>query len=247
MDIGVAQLFVKVWTDVEHDDWFLGLSCLERGVWLQLLVAAKSAGNTGEISWRNLTFGAQYMACDRKTLGKILRKFHENSRLLLTESNNGVVRIILHNWQKWQQDTKKPSTGYKREKSVENPLRVEKSRVEKSRAEHTSQNSASSDACELAEFLQTKILENKPDRKLSGNWLPKTESEIDRMIRIDKRDPDTIHRVIEWCQADNKARGHGKFCWALNILSGEKLRKQFDRLESEMMAVTKQESGARDF
>ena len=42
------------------------------------------------------------------------------------------------------------------------------------------------------------------------------------MIRIDKRTPDKIREVIDWCQADD--------FWCKNILSTNKLRKQYDKL-----------------
>ena len=46
------------------------------------------------------------------------------------------------------------------------------------------------------------------------------------MIRVDKRDPDEIARVIDWCQADS--------FWQNNILSTEKLRIQYDQLLLKM-------------
>lgn len=45
---------------------------------------------------------------------------------------------------------------------------------------------------------------------------------IDYMIRIDKRNPDTIKQVINWCQQDS--------FWYANILSTQKLREKFDKL-----------------
>lgn len=87
---------------------------------------------------------------------------------------------------------------------------------------------------DLSEFLKQGILENKPDRKLSASWKTATRAAIEKMIRIDRRKPERIRAVIEWCQADNEPRGRDNFCWAPNILSGEKLRKQFDRLETDM-------------
>lgn len=49
---------------------------------------------------------------------------------------------------------------------------------------------------------------------------------IDRMIRLDKRDPTQIERVIVWCQQDE--------FWQNNILSTDKLRKQYDKLFMKM-------------
>ena len=59
----------------------------------------------------------------------------------------------------------------------------------------------------------------KPDLQ---NWA----IHLDRMIRIDKRDPAEIFQVIQWCQADD--------FWQNNILSTEKLRKQYDQLAMKM-------------
>lgn len=84
------------------------------------------------------------------------------------------------------------------------------------------------EATRLAELLHQKILENKPTRKIGDKWKENWSVEIDRLHRIDKRDWKNIEKVIIWCQQD-------KFWW-MNILSGETLRKQFDRLEDEMGA-----------
>jgi len=48
------------------------------------------------------------------------------------------------------------------------------------------------------------------------------------MISIDKRTPENIESVIRWCQADS--------FWKTNILSPEKLRKQYDQLYMKMNA-----------
>ena len=56
------------------------------------------------------------------------------------------------------------------------------------------------------------------------------------MERRDKRKLPDIAVVIEAVQADNIPRGKTKFCWAPNILSGNKLRDQFDRLQDDIKA-----------
>ena len=56
--------------------------------------------------------------------------------------------------------------------------------------------------------------------------LQKWAEQIDLMIRLDKREPSVIEAVIEWCQQDE--------FWQNNILSTQKLRKQFDQLELKM-------------
>ena len=73
---------------------------------------------------------------------------------------------------------------------------------------------------ELAEHLFTCILRNNPTAKKPN--LQKWAAVIDRMIRLDKRDPDDIGYMIDWCQADE--------FWRSNILSAAKLREQWDQL-----------------
>lgn len=77
----------------------------------------------------------------------------------------------------------------------------------------------------LAVWLRNKILETNPGAKVP----PETEvgltawaGDIDKMIRIDKRDPHDIGDVIAWAQEND--------FWNSNILSGKKLRKHFDQM-----------------
>jgi phage replication O-like protein O len=55
--------------------------------------------------------------------------------------------------------------------------------------------------------------------------------DIDKMIRVDSRDPNDIESVIRWCQEDD--------FWKNNILSAGKLRKQFDQLKLKMPKESK--------
>ena len=85
-----------------------------------------------------------------------------------------------------------------------------------------------SDAIEirLSELLLEKILFRNPNLQ---TWA----KDIDLMIRLDKRTPEDIQRVIKWSQADT--------FWQSNILSTAKLRKQFDQLWLKMGEVKKPE------
>ncbi len=85
---------------------------------------------------------------------------------------------------------------------------------------------------QLAQFFLDRIRQNAPDFK-GPNDLKQWCRDIDLMIRRDKQDPEEIRKVIEWCQADNIPNEKG-FCWAPNILSVRKLRKQFDQLKMRM-------------
>jgi len=81
----------------------------------------------------------------------------------------------------------------------------------------------STDAFELAMELRDSILSYHPGFKAPGeNGLERWARTTDRMIRIDHRTPGEISRIITWVAKDE--------FWSGNILSMEKLRKQFDRL-----------------
>lgn len=76
----------------------------------------------------------------------------------------------------------------------------------------------------LSEYLLRLIKERNENFKQPN--LEKWAEIIDLMIRIDKRDPEEIKEVIEWCQQDD--------FWQDNILSASKLRKQYDQLVMKM-------------
>ena len=89
----------------------------------------------------------------------------------------------------------------------------------------------------LSELLYEKILENNPEHKKPNfnNWY----LHMDKMIRIDKRDPNKIKEVITWCQKDD--------FWHKNILSTAKLREKYDQLILNMGKNKKQKTFSGDY
>jgi hypothetical protein len=67
---------------------------------------------------------------------------------------------------------------------------------------------------------------SKRDSKIRSPDFQKWAIHVDRLIRIDGREPEEIETVIRWCQNDS--------FWRNNILSTEKLRKQFPQLVLKM-------------
>lgn len=81
----------------------------------------------------------------------------------------------------------------------------------------------------MADLLWRSILKWKPDHRLASG-LPLTNrtrwaNDIDKLHRINCVSWDRIEAVIHWLPTSD--------FWAPNVQSGAKLRKQFDRLESE--------------
>lgn len=77
---------------------------------------------------------------------------------------------------------------------------------------------------QLSEYLFELIRNNNPKAKEPNfqTW----SKDFDLMIRRDKREVQEIRDVIKWCQRDS--------FWYKNILSPQKLRKQYDQLMVKM-------------
>lgn len=79
---------------------------------------------------------------------------------------------------------------------------------------------------QLAQFMISEMLRVKPDSKVPKNDVKNLQgwaTDIDRMIRLDKRTPKQIAELFRWAQNDS--------FWCSNIRSPQKLRKQWDTLE----------------
>ncbi len=82
---------------------------------------------------------------------------------------------------------------------------------------------------ELAMYLFDKIKQNNPDHKdLTPSQKQKWADHIRLMIERDKRTPQQIHNMIDWCQSND--------FWKQNILSTAKLRKQYDTMRPKAKA-----------
>ena len=76
-----------------------------------------------------------------------------------------------------------------------------------------------SDVVKLVNFFVEEIRKNRPQFKgHSKSWF----TDMDKLLRIDKRDPSEVCRVIRFAQADD--------FWKSNILSVKKLREKYDSL-----------------
>jgi len=79
----------------------------------------------------------------------------------------------------------------------------------------------------IALDLYNKILKVNPTFKGDyKKWIP----DIEKMIRIDKRDILDIQNCLNWIYNDKK----GSF-WIPNILSGKKLREKFDTMKIQIV------------
>lgn len=104
--------------------------------------------------------------------------------------------------------------------------RVDKNRVDKNRVDKPSYPKKHSDTdIQLTEFLVSKILANNPKSKIQKMTEKTKDGWIDecrKLREIDKRTPEEIKAVIDWCQDDEFEK--------TVVLSMPKLRKRFDNL-----------------
>jgi hypothetical protein len=89
-------------------------------------------------------------------------------------------------------------------------------------------NQPSRESSLLAGLLKVEILRNSPTHKITQAQERQWGRTVDLMLRLDHRTPEQIAEVIRWAQHDD--------FWMTNILSMEKLRKQFDQLSLKMRA-----------
>lgn len=95
----------------------------------------------------------------------------------------------------------------------------------------------SDDAKRLAVSLATSIRSWKPDFGLiqpgkNEQTVSRWANDIDKMLRLDRRHAAKVLAIIEWLPSHEGA--DGKFRWRDNILSGVKLREQYDKLDIAM-------------
>lgn len=99
-------------------------------------------------------------------------------------------------------------------------------------SKNTSRNSAKakyaddSPYLKLSNLLFSKILERNPKHKKPS--LQKWADDVRKTIELDKRDIEEYHQVLEWSQSH--------VFWQNNILSTDKIRKQYDKLYIQMTA-----------
>jgi hypothetical protein len=80
----------------------------------------------------------------------------------------------------------------------------------------------SREATKLATLLKAEILRNKGDFKITQAQERSWAATADRMLRLDRRNPEEAADLIQWAQRDE--------FWMTNVLSMDTFRKKFDQL-----------------
>lgn len=106
------------------DEWFIGLSCTERGFWMQLILIAKAWGDTGLVTVRSRAAMGSASGLDGKSVGKFLGKFREDGKVIVDEQQGKFLTVKIVNYQYWQ--------GFSLKKDGKNGIEKPTSLTEKS-------------------------------------------------------------------------------------------------------------------
>jgi hypothetical protein len=238
------QGYVKLWRKSiksgwlkDHKLWVLWCWCLIKATHqpIKILVGLKEV----HLEPGQFIFGRKKASEELKMSEKEIRLrliFLEKAQNVAIKRTNRFSIITIINWDSYQQQepiegqhngqqgaNKGPTKGHKQEhKEHKNIKNKEKNLFVEG-----------DEPLRLSEYLFSKIQENNPKAKNAN--LQVWAKQIDLMLRVDNRTPDDIQAVIDWCQDDD--------FWKINILSTDKLRKQFDKLYLKMTQKPKE---ARD-
>ena len=176
--------------------------------------------------WASNKYFADLYGTDERTVKRWIHSLKENKFITVEITIDGIQRSrkiwISPEFQKvFTKGQKCPDVGTKMSpRGDKNVPCINTSSITPSKSHYV----PSADAAGLADLLLEKVKETKPDIRPPN--LNKWAKEIEGMIKKDNRDPEKIKIVLKWLPKSN--------FWAKNILSAEKLRLQFDRLELEM-------------
>lgn len=233
--------FIKTWRSIQHDPIYkdsyafhLFQHCVI-GAARKPKVVILQHGQVVPLERGQLITGREKLHQQTGISENIIRhrlKLLENIGKITTKSTNKFSIITVRNYDQFQgaEDKEAPTDAPTSHQQTTTNKKVEEEgkRNEKKEIKRGISSEVSEEALRLAQLFLESIRECNPDFKPSFDQkdLDRWACDIDLMMRIDKRSPDQIREVITWLKGDS--------FWWKNIQSGEKLRKQFDRLVAEM-------------
>jgi len=231
----------KFWFPFWVDKWIFGsmrIECTleERAIWVDLLaLAAKDDGHIR--ANEDIPYPIEQLAgmlripADR--LKKAINKFVKLKKL--TRLPNKTLYVT--EWGKYQFSESYLRVRKYREKSRGGKIvtpkcdgdtnRIEQNRIEQNNKKDKRKLKFSDVHLSLAKLQESKIKERLPKHKFQGKqYLEIWANEYRLMEEKGEANFEEIERLLDWVYKDN--------FWYKNILSAEKLRKQFGRLWAEM-------------
>ena len=151
---------------------------------------------------------------------KATLRVKENGAYTLDENQGEQVELV-----EWKSDKQvRLTTGQPNDNTTVNAGKVRVGKVRVGKVTPTAKAAVVKFTAvdkKLAQLLHDLIKQNTPAWNMTGS-LDKWAEDINKIIRLDGRTKEQVAYVIDWVQKDD--------FWRKNILSGSKLRKQFNRL-----------------
>lgn len=225
--------WIKVHRKILQSDFYRNLTGRQRDVIITLLLMADHEPR--EWQYKGQTYrtepGQVFTSFEkiREKCGKDCTRETVRATILNAENNHFITRIshkthtviTIENWGLYQSDYTEPTQNKLNSDAVQ-------TRVTTTNKKKEYIYSVDTQEYRLSKLLFELMKNNNPNCKEPNlqSWC----KEMDKLIRIDKRNPYEIASVIEWCQNDS--------FWKSNILSVAKLRKQYDQLKIKMSQST---------
>ncbi len=224
----MSQGWIKLWRSLQQNPLWNRKPFSWGQAWVDLLLLANHKPgciwpkgipvhlDAGQVGYSKEALAARW-GWSRSKVTRFLNAL-ESVQQIVQQKNNLTTVVTITNWDRYQ----KPNSRRRSKRPADEHQTDTNKNDKNGKKERTI--TATPIARELAELLLDLIRQRKADFRQPN--LDRWTRDIDRMIRLDGRDPERIEAVMRWCQADP--------FWQSNILSAAKLRKHFDTLEMKM-------------
>ena len=237
-DVTTFRIFVYLILNAAHSETVINGVKLEKG---QCLKSYRMIAE--DLKYK---YGNGFKKYSTRTIKKSVSKLIKDGRVQVRETGWGTLFTVVNysNYQDfahpeeemgngigqgWETDGKRMVNNNKNENNYRNNINInidnkDNNNIVQEQKEKRKKYKFEEIHMALAKLLFKKIRENNPNAKEPNfeAWA----NTFRLMVEVDKRDPREIKNVILWCQQDN--------FWYKNILSADKLRKQYDRLYLQM-------------
>jgi len=174
--------YAKLWTTMLSDEWFVGLSCNQRGFFMQLILLAKTWGDSGIFTVRSASALGTATGLDGKIARKYVGEMADAGAIKVRGQRGKFLTIELPNYQKWQE--------FRLRKGGKNPLAPTQHAGEKSPISipnHTIPN-------------HTKEEATAPPLERFNEWVKKNPAKIVAIVKALKRIEDWPPDVDQWAK-----------------------------------------------
>lgn len=218
--------WIKLYRKIQNSPIYKSLNSKQRDILINLLLMANHQENIVFINGKDIIVKAGQVLTSLKGIKEKCAKdvsiqnirtcllVLENGRFLTSKSTNRYRLITIEKWGLYQgSDINQQTNQQASNKQLTTNKNVKNEKKNNLFVE-------TSNEFQLSKYLFELIRKNNPKAKEPNfqTW----SKQFDLMIRVDKRDVQEIKDLINWSQNDS--------FWYKNILSPQKLRKQYDQL-----------------